>query len=71
MAKFDLKSNKILKYSGLATQIFVSLGLAAFFGRWLDQKFELTKPLLTAILPILMLVLLMFWLNYDLKKLEK
>lgn len=71
MTKFDLKNNKILKYSGLATQIFVSLGLAAFLGRWLDQKFELTKPVLTAILPIIMLVLFMIWLNFDLKKFDK
>ena len=71
MAKLDLKNNKILKYSGLASQIFVTLGLAALLGKWLDQKMELSKPILTAVMPIIMLFLFIFWLNYDLKKTNK
>ncbi|MBK9106860.1 MAG: AtpZ/AtpI family protein [Saprospiraceae bacterium] len=71
MSRYDLKSNKVLRYSGLATQIFISIGLAAWLGKWIDQKMELSKPLWTAGLSMLMLLLQLVWLNYDLKKLDK
>ncbi len=71
MSRFDLKSNKVLRYSGLATQIFISLGLAAWFGKWLDQKMELSKPLWTAGLTLLMLFMNLVWLYYDVKNLDK
>ncbi len=71
MSRFDFKSNKVLRYSGLATQIFISLGLAAWLGKWLDQKMELTKPLWTAGLSLLMLFMNLVWLYYDLKNLDK
>jgi hypothetical protein len=71
MAKYDLKSNKILKYSGLATQLFVSMGLAAWFGSVLDRKLQLEKPILTALCSMFMLIAFMVWLNYDLKRMDK
>ncbi|MFZ1298211.1 MAG: AtpZ/AtpI family protein [Saprospiraceae bacterium] len=71
MAKYDLKSNKILKYSGLATQLFVSMGLAAWFGSFLDRKLQLEKPILTALCSMFMLIAFMVWLNYDLKRMDK
>lgn len=71
MSKFDLKGNKVLRYSGLATQIFISLCLAAWLGRYLDQKMELEKPLWTAFFCILMLVMNFIWLYFDLKKLDQ
>jgi hypothetical protein len=45
--------------------------LAAWLGKWLDHKMELTKPLWTAGLSMLMLIMQIVWLNYDLKKLDK
>lgn len=71
MSRYDLKSNKVLRYSGLATQIFISIGLAAWLGKWIDQKMELSKPFWTAGLSMLMLLLQLVWLNYDLKKFDK
>ena len=71
MPRYDLKDNRYLKYSGLVTQIFVSLAIAAWFGKWLDRKFELDKPLFTALCSILMLILNFVWLNYDLKNQDK
>jgi membrane-bound metal-dependent hydrolase YbcI (DUF457 family) len=68
MPRNNSKSNNFLKYSGLATQIFISIAVAAYFGKWLDRKFEMTKPIFTASCSILMLVLLLVWLNYDLKR---
>jgi membrane protein DedA with SNARE-associated domain len=64
----DFKNNKFLKYSGLVVQIFVSIAIAAYFGKWLDRKFEMSKPIFTALCSITMLIMLMVWLNYDLKK---
>jgi len=71
MSRLDLKGNKVLRYSGLATQIFISIGLAAWVGKWLDRKMEMEKPLWTAGLSMLMLMLQLVWLYYDLKKLDK
>lgn len=71
MSKFDFKGNKVLRYSGLATQIFISLCLAAWAGRYLDQKMEMEKPLWTAFLSILMLVMNFIWLYFDVKKLDQ
>lgn len=71
MSRFDLKGNKALRYSGLATQIFISIALAAWAGKWLDRKMALEKPLWTAGLSMLMLFMQLVWLYYDLKKLEK
>lgn len=67
----DFKNNRYLKYTGLVMQIFISLAIAAYIGKWLDHKFGMTKPILTAICSIAMLVMLLFWLNYDLKKQEQ
>jgi membrane protein DedA with SNARE-associated domain len=71
MPRYDFQNNKYLKYSGLAIQIFVSIAAAAYFGKWLDRKFEMSKPILTALCSIIMLVLMLVWLNYDLKKQEE
>lgn len=71
MPRNDFKSNKILKYSGLAIQIFVSIAVAAYFGKWLDRKFEMNKPILTGLCSIAMLILVLIWLNYDLKRKEE
>jgi membrane protein DedA with SNARE-associated domain len=68
MPRYDFKSNKFLKYSGLAVQIFATLAIAAWFGKWLDRKLEMDKPIFTAVTSIVMLVLLMIWINYDIKK---
>ena len=71
MSRYKLTDTKALRYSGLATQIFVSIGLAAWAGRWLDQKMELAKPLWTAGLSLAMLLMQLVWLYYDLKQQDK
>jgi membrane protein DedA with SNARE-associated domain len=68
MPRYDLKNNRYLKYSGLALQIFVSIAVAAYFGKWLDRKFDLEKPIMTALCSILMLIMMLIWINYDLKR---
>ncbi len=68
MPRYDLKNNKYLKYTGLATQIFISLAIAAYFGKFLDQKLDLSKPVFVAISPMIMLILNFIWIYYDLKR---
>ncbi len=50
----------LLKYAGLATQIFLSLGLAVFIGIKLDQWLKLSFPVAVWVLPLLILVALMY-----------
>jgi undecaprenyl pyrophosphate phosphatase UppP len=50
-------SNKdLLRYAGLATQIFVSLGIAMFIGIKADKWIALSFPVLSWALPLLVLV---------------
>jgi undecaprenyl pyrophosphate phosphatase UppP len=50
-------SNKdLLRYAGLATQIFVSLGIAVFIGIKADKWMALRFPVLSWALPLLVLV---------------
>jgi hypothetical protein len=50
-------SNKdLMRYAGLATQIFVSLGIAVFIGIKADKWLTLTFPVLSWALPLLVLV---------------
>ena len=71
MPRNDFKNNNFLKYSGLVAQIFISLAIAAYFGKWLDHKLAMSKPILTALCSIIMLFMILVWLNYDLKKQEE
>ncbi len=48
-------SNELLRYAGMATQIFVMLGIAVFIGIKADG-FLHSSPLLVALLPLLVLV---------------
>ena len=45
----------LLRYAGLGTQIFVSLGIAVFAGYKADQWLGLSFPLLVWLLPFLVL----------------
>jgi Na+/glutamate symporter len=50
-------SNKdLLRYAGLATQIFVSLGIAMFIGIKTDKWMALSFPVFSWALPLLVLV---------------
>ncbi|HHB79316.1 MAG TPA: AtpZ/AtpI family protein [Saprospiraceae bacterium] len=56
------------RYAGLAMEMFGILLVAALAGRWLDQKFETSRPLITALLVLLALVGVLFKLIKDLDK---
>jgi hypothetical protein len=58
----------LVKYLGLATQIMLSLALAVFGGKKLDQWLSFTTPLLVWILPLLVLVVMIWQIIKDTSK---
>jgi ABC-type multidrug transport system permease subunit len=44
--------NELLRYAGLGTQIFVTLGIAVFLGLKADKWLKLSTPLFVLILPL-------------------
>lgn len=57
-----------MKYAGLATQIFVSLAIAAFLGYQADRFLKLSVPVLVVILPLLVLFVLFYKLFKETSK---
>lgn len=50
-------NNNPLQYASLASQLLVGLGLATWFGKWLDKKRGLTAmPLWIWIFPMIVLL---------------
>jgi len=68
--KRDLKENIKFygKYMGLAMEMFGILFVAAMVGQWLDNKFETSRPLITALLTVIALVGVLFKMIKDLDK---
>jgi chromate transport protein ChrA len=57
-----------MKYAGLATQIFVSLAIAAFLGYQADKFLKLSVPVLVVILPLLVLFVIFYKLFKETSK---
>jgi hypothetical protein len=55
----------LLRYAGLATQIFVGLGLAVFLGLRLDKWLHISFPVLVWVLPLLVIVSLIYKMIKD------
>ncbi len=51
-------NNLLNQYAGLAMQLLVGLGLAAFAGIWIDKKINVGFPLLVWILPLGVLIIM-------------
>jgi len=62
---------KYLKYSSLVFEMGIIIGAGAYFGSWLDKKFNLEKPVLTAVLAVIGVLCSMFLLIKRLKNDEK
>jgi hypothetical protein len=58
----------LLRYAGLGTQIFVSLGIAVFAGYKADQWINISFPLMIWLLPLLVLTLMIYKLVKDTSK---
>ncbi len=58
------KRNDLLKYMGMATQLFVLLFCMMWLGKWIDKYLQLEKP-------VFMLILIMLGLAAYLYKVYK
>ena len=58
----------LLRYAGLATQVFVGLGLAVFLGLRLDKWLHISFPVLVWVLPLLVIVSLIYKLIKETKR---
>lgn len=59
---------ELMRYAGLATQLFVSLGLAVWIGHKADAWLQLPLPLLVWVLPFVVLCLLIYKLIKETSK---
>jgi uncharacterized membrane protein YhiD involved in acid resistance len=50
----------LLKYAGLATQLFVALGLAVFLGIKIDGWMALKNPIFVWVLPLIIIVAIIY-----------
>ena len=64
-------SNDLMRYAGLAGQIFVSLGIAVFLGYKSDDWLNTPIPLLVWLLPLLVLSVMIYKLIKDTSKRNK
>jgi F0F1-type ATP synthase assembly protein I len=54
--KRDEGKRLLLQYAGLATQLVVSLGIGVLIGHWIDKKMNLSVPVFTWLLPLIILI---------------
>lgn len=63
-----MRNHELLKYAGLAAQLFATLGVAFFIGFKLDKKLHLRFPILTISLPLAALISLLYKVYLDSSK---
>jgi hypothetical protein len=59
-------TNAYMKYSGIAFQIAILVGLAFFAGKWLDDKIGFEKPYIGMSMILMVFTLYMFKLYKEL-----
>ena len=64
-------TNDLMRYAGLATQLFAMLALAVFAGYKADEWLHTAIPLLIWVLPLLFLSITIFKLIKDTSKRKK
>jgi hypothetical protein len=50
----------LMRYAGLATQMLISLGIAVFIGLKADKWLKLSFPILSWLLPLLVLAAILY-----------
>lgn len=63
-----MANKELMKYAGLAFQIFATLSVAFFFGYKLDQWIGWKFPILLILLPLLVIIALFYKILQDTKK---
>jgi hypothetical protein len=55
------KNNRdLVRYAGLATQMFVALGVSVYFGLKLDEWLDISFPVFVWVIPLLVIVGLIY-----------
>lgn len=67
MSKTPNQSNKelLVKYSGLAFQLIISMGLSLYFGMKLDNWLKFSTAFFVWLLPLLFLIVIMYQIIKD------
>ena len=68
MDKLPIKKNEnklLLKYAGLATQLFVALGLAVYVGIKIDSWMALKNPIFVWVLPLIVISAIIYKIIKD------
>ena len=68
MDKLPIKKNDnklLLKYAGLATQLFVALGLAVYVGIKIDSWMALKNPIFVWVLPLVVISAIIYKIIKD------
>lgn len=65
------KKNSYLKYSSLGFQMAITIGLAAWGGNYLDEKYENEQPILTIILILLGIAIALYQVIREVSRLSK
>jgi chromate transport protein ChrA len=60
-----------MRYAGLGTQIFVSLGIAVFAGYKIDKWLKTSLPLMVWLLPFIVLCMMIYKLIKETSKKRK
>lgn len=68
--KSNKKSNQLLRFSGMAVQMGVTIGAGAWGGSLLDAKYQTEKPLWTIGLSLLGVFISLYLLIQQAKKLS-
>ena len=64
-------NSSLMRYMGLATQFFFSIGVGLWVGSKLDQYFSFGKPILIWVLPLLIVVSSLIKIIIDTNKKKK
>jgi len=62
--------NKYVRFSGIAFQLGATIYLAAYLGKWLDNKFLMQKKIFTLVLVIFALVVSIWSIVKQLNKIN-
>jgi hypothetical protein len=68
MSKLPIKKNDnrlLLKYAGLATQLFIALGLAVYLGIKIDGWLALKNPIFVWVLPLVVISAIIYKIIKD------
>ncbi len=66
-----MKFNRWVQLSGVGIQMGITIYAFAWLGKWLDEKYDTSKPYFTLSLVILGVLVSLFWLIQTLKRINK